>query len=121
MAAFSIAFTLPRPAFARQRSGRSSPASSNRQLAEKDVQIGQYYMRIGKYHASISRFQSAVAHDPHWATPHELLGEAFQKKDDLKRAIAEYRDYLRIAPHAKDARKIERRIEKLTRDASGSS
>jgi tetratricopeptide (TPR) repeat protein len=118
---FGAAFGLAGQAFAHRQSTHTSTASANRQLAQKDVQVGQFYMRIGKYDASISRFQGAAAHDPRWAVPHELLAEAFEKKDDLKHAIAEYREYLKIAPHAKDARKIKRRIEKLTRKAGEES
>ena len=83
-------------------------------LASQDVDVGKFYKNKGKYDAAISRFDSAVKHDPGWAVPYELLGEAYEKKDDPKRAIAEYRKYLEIKPYAKDAKKIEDRIEKLT-------
>jgi len=83
-------------------------------LASQDVDVGKFYKNKGKYDAAISRFDSAVKHDPGWAVPYELLGETYEKKDDPKRAIAEYRKYLEIKPYAKDAKKIEDRIEKLT-------
>ncbi|HVB34062.1 MAG TPA: hypothetical protein VNJ52_06800 [Patescibacteria group bacterium] len=104
------------PVFPRYQSGHPSATGPNRQLAEKDVQVGQFYLKIGKYDASISRFQSAVSRDPRWATPHELLGEVFEKKNEPKKALAEYREYLKLAPHAKDAKKVKQRVEKLARD-----
>jgi tetratricopeptide (TPR) repeat protein len=98
------------------------PASVNtaspgydRYLASNDVNVGKFYKNKHKYDAAISRFDSAVKHDPGWAIPYELLGETYEKKDDPQRAIAEYRKYLKIKPYAKDAKQIEDRIEKLTR------
>lgn len=102
-------------AFSRHQSAGASAEGPSRRLAERNVQIGRYYFNIGKYEASISRFQSAVARDPRWAVPHEWLGKAYEKKDEPKRALAEYREYLKIAPHAKDAKKIKERVEKLSR------
>jgi tetratricopeptide (TPR) repeat protein len=88
-----------------------------RLLASNDVEVGKFYLNKHKYDAAISRFDSAVKHDPGWADPYQLLGEAYEKKDDPKKAIADYRKYLDIKPYAKDAKKIEERIEKLTREA----
>ena len=87
-----------------------------RLLASHDVDVGKFYMNKGKYDAALSRFDSAVKHDPGWAVPYELLGETYEKKDDPHKAIAEYRKYLKIKPYAKDAKKIEKRVEKLKQD-----
>ena len=87
-----------------------------RLLASNDVEVGKFYLNKHKYDAAISRFESAVKHDPGWADPYELLGEAYEKKDDPKRALADYRKYLEIKPYAKDSKKIENRVEKLTRE-----
>ncbi|MDE3135918.1 MAG: hypothetical protein KGL59_05060 [Acidobacteriota bacterium] len=95
---------------------RDSPGYA-RLLASNDVEVGKFYLNKHKYDAAISRFDSAVKHDPAWADPYELLGEAYEKKDDPNRAIAGYRKYLDIKPYAKDAKKIEERIEKLGREA----
>lgn len=110
----AVAFGASAPLL--HQDARTSPPGAGRELAKKDVQVGRFYLKIGKYDASISRFQSAVGHDPHWAPPHKFLGEAFQKKNDPKRAITEYREYLKLAPHARDAKKIERRLKELVRD-----
>jgi tetratricopeptide (TPR) repeat protein len=88
----------------------------NRYLASNDVEVGKFYLNKHKYDAAISRFDSAVKHDPGWADPYELLGEVYEKKDDPKRALAGYRKYLEIKPYAKDAKKIEKRVEKLRRE-----
>jgi Tfp pilus assembly protein PilF len=87
-----------------------------RLLASHDVDVGKFYLNKGKYNAAISRFDSAVKHDPGWAIPYELLGESYEKKDDPHRAILEYRKYLKIKPYAKDAKKIEKRVEKLDQE-----
>jgi tetratricopeptide (TPR) repeat protein len=108
-------------AIPRQHSAGATAEGPSRRLAERDVLIGRYYFNIGKYEASISRFQSAVARDPGWSVPHEWLGEAYEKKDELRRALAEYREYLKIAPHAKDAKKIKERVEKLSGEMKDSA
>lgn len=100
----------------RHPSSHQTTVSPARKRAEKDVQVGTFYLKSGRYYAAISRFKGAITHDPSWAVPHELLGEAYEKNRDPQRAIAEYREYLKMAPHAKDARKIERRVQKLTRE-----
>jgi tetratricopeptide (TPR) repeat protein len=85
-----------------------------RLLASNDLEVGKFYLNKHKYDAAISRFDSAVKHDPGWADPYVLLGEAYEKKEDPRRALAGYRKYLEIKPYAKDAKKIEKRVEKLT-------
>lgn len=101
------------------RSPVQSPQKSNQPVlsrydAERDVEVGTFYFKKGKYDAAISRYLSAIHHDPHWAEPHRLLGEAYDKKNDPKRAIAEYRIFLKITPYAKQAKKVERRVEELS-------
>lgn len=96
-----------------QSSAKISQPVLSRYEAERDVEVGTFYFKKGKYDAAVSRYLSAIGHDPHWAEPHRLLGEAYDRKNDPKRAIAQYRLFLKITPYAKEAKKVEKRIDEL--------
>lgn len=104
-----------------QSSAKISQPVLSRYDAERDVEVGTFYFKKGKYDAAISRYLSAIGHDPHWAEPHRLLGEAYDRKNDPKRAIAQYRLFLKITPYAKEAKKVEKRIDELTRQLNKDS
>jgi tetratricopeptide (TPR) repeat protein len=81
--------------------------------AEKDLEVGRYYMKKGDWDAAIDRFQDAIVAKPGYAIPYLYLGEAQEKKGVKKQAIKSYTRYLDLYPHAEDADKIRKRIEKL--------
>jgi cytochrome c-type biogenesis protein CcmH/NrfG len=82
--------------------------------AERDVDVGSYYMRKGDVNAAIPRFQEAVQLKPHFAKARLLLAEAYEKAHDKDSAAKTYQDYLKEFPNAPDAKKIQKKIEKLT-------
>ncbi len=84
--------------------------------AEKSIEIGTYYLKKGNYDAAIERFQEAARLKPNFARPHLLLGEAYEKKGDKPAAIKSYQRYLEIVPQAPDAKKVRKRMEKLSRE-----
>jgi tetratricopeptide (TPR) repeat protein len=84
--------------------------------AEKDIEIGQYYMRKGDVDAAIDRFQDATTAKPGFAIPFRYLGEAQEKRGLKKQAIKSYQRYLDMVPHADDAEKVKKKIEKLYKE-----
>jgi outer membrane protein assembly factor BamD (BamD/ComL family) len=82
--------------------------------ADKDVDVGSYYMRKGDLNAAIPRFQEAVLLKPHFAKARLLLADAYERAHDKDSAARTYRDYLKEFPNAPDAKKIQKKIEKLT-------
>jgi len=84
--------------------------------AEKDLEVGQYYMKRGDYDAAIDRFNDAIEAKPGYAIPFRWLGEAEEKKGVKKKAMKAYQRYLDLVPHADDADKIRKKIEKLQRE-----
>jgi tetratricopeptide (TPR) repeat protein len=84
--------------------------------AEKDLEVGQYYMRKGDVDAAIDRFQDATIAKPGYAIPFRYLGEAQEKKGLKKQAVKSYQRYLDLYPHAEDAEKIKKKIEKLWKE-----
>ena len=84
--------------------------------AEKDLEVGQYYMKKGDLDAAIDRFQDATTAKPGYAIPFRFLAEAQEKKGLRKQAIKSYRRYLDLYPHAEDAEKIKKKLEKLWKE-----
>jgi tetratricopeptide (TPR) repeat protein len=81
--------------------------------AEKDIEVGQHYMHKGDFDAAIDRFQDAIEAKPGYAISFRYLGEAQEKKGLRKQAIKSYQRYLDLYPHAEDAEKIKKKLEKL--------
>ncbi len=81
--------------------------------ADKDVEVGKYYMKKGDWDAAIDRFEDATVAKPGYAIPFKLLGEAYEKKGKKKPAVKAYQRYLDLYPHAEDAEKVQKKIDKL--------
>jgi tetratricopeptide (TPR) repeat protein len=81
--------------------------------AEKDLEVGQFYLKKGDLDAAIDRFQDAAAAKPGFAIPYRYLGEAQEKRGDKREALKSYRRYLDLYPHAEDAKRIQKKIDKL--------
>jgi len=86
------------------------------QRAEKDLEVGQYYMHKGDVDAAIDRFQDATTAKPGYGVPFRYLGEAQEKKGLKKQAIKSYQRYLELVPHADDAEKVKKKIDKLYKE-----
>jgi tetratricopeptide (TPR) repeat protein len=86
------------------------------QRAEKDIRIGHYYMNKGDVDAAIDRFEDAIVAKPGFALPYLYLGEAQEKKGQKRVAAKSYTKYLDLDPHAGDAEKVRKKIEKLYKE-----
>ena len=73
-------------------------------------------MRKGDVDAAIDRFQDATTAKPGFAIPYRFLGEAQEKKGLKKQAIKSYQRYLDMVPHADDADKVKKKIDKLYKE-----
>jgi tetratricopeptide (TPR) repeat protein len=81
--------------------------------AEKDIEVGRYYMKKGDVDAAIDRFQDAITAKPGYAIPFRYLAEAQEKKGQKREALKSYTRYLDLYPHAEDAVKVRKQIDKL--------
>jgi Tfp pilus assembly protein PilF len=121
------------PAWCARQSGQNPPPSSSsakpspkpqtqsREIAnfdppnaEKDVEVASYYMRKGDMNAAIPRLQEAVQLKPKYAKARLMLADAYEREHDKNSAVKTYQDYLKEFPNASDAKKIEKKIEKLS-------
>ena len=78
--------------------------------AEKDVRVGAYYFKRGNYKAAMSRFLEATKWNPSNAEAFLRLGESEEKLKDKKAAGDAYAKYLELAPDAKDAEAIKKKL-----------
>jgi tetratricopeptide (TPR) repeat protein len=84
--------------------------------AEKDVKAGKFYLKKGTasgLKAALNRFDEATKFNPQLAEAYALLGETREKLKDKKGAKAAYEKYLELAPSAKDAGEIRKRLARL--------
>jgi tetratricopeptide (TPR) repeat protein len=120
--------TPPAPEAPKTKSGKKSKDAPNKDTpaksaadqptwdplrAEKDLEVGQYYLKKGDVDAAIDRFEDAAAAKPGFAIPYRYLGEAHEKKGQKREAIKSYTRYLDLYPHAEDAAKVRKKIDKL--------
>ncbi len=82
--------------------------------AEQDIEVGTFYMHKGDMDAAISRFEDAIKLRANFAKPRLLLAEAYEKKGDKTEAVHYYQEYLKVLPNAPDAKRIQKKIEKLS-------
>ncbi len=75
--------------------------------------MGNFYLHKGDIDAAIPRFEEAAALQPKDGKPRLLLAECYEKKHDPANAAKYYREYLKVDPNAPDAKKIQKKIEKL--------
>jgi tetratricopeptide (TPR) repeat protein len=81
--------------------------------AEKDTDVAEYYIHKGDPDAAIPRLEEAIQEKPQLAKPRLILAEIYEKRGDRADAVKCYQAYLEAFPTAPDAKKIEKKIEKL--------
>ncbi|HXW54686.1 MAG TPA: tetratricopeptide repeat protein [Candidatus Cybelea sp.] len=81
--------------------------------AEKDIDVATFYMHKGDIDAAIPRLEEAAKLRPNYGRPRLLLADCYEKKHDPTNAVRYYKEYLKVYPDAPDAKKIQKKIEKL--------
>jgi tetratricopeptide (TPR) repeat protein len=92
----------------------SDATSDSPSSVEEDIEVAGYYIRKGDPDAAIPRLEEAIRLRPNLTKPRLMLAEIYEKKGDTTNAVRFYREYLQVFPSAPDARKIQKKIEKLT-------
>ena len=87
--------------------------SFNPLQAAKELKVGNYYFKKGSYRAAAQRFQEATRWDNTLAEAFLRLGEAREKQRDHKAAAEAYAKYIEMAPDAKDAAEVKKRLDKV--------
>lgn len=79
--------------------------------AEKELRIGDYYTKKGSHKAAAGRYLEAVKWNPSLVEGWRKLALAREKLNDYKSASEAWKKYLELAPGAKDAKEIRKKLE----------
>jgi len=78
--------------------------------AERDVKVGLFYYKKSNYKAAANRFREATLWNPSLAEAFLRLGESEEKLNNKKAAQEAFAKYLELAPDAKDAEAIKKKL-----------
>jgi tetratricopeptide (TPR) repeat protein len=85
----------------------------NPMKAMKAIEVGDFYFKRENYSAAISRYREALENKPRDAEATYKLAAALEKSGDLKGAMEDYQQYLKILPKGPYAEKAEKGIDRL--------
>jgi tetratricopeptide (TPR) repeat protein len=91
----------------------ADPHKYDRYNAERDIEVADFYMHKGDPDAAIPRLEEASRLRADYGKPRLLLAECYEKKHDPDNAVKYLKEYLKVYPHAPDAKKVEKKIEEL--------
>lgn len=96
------------------------PAGAAEPSARELYERGTQAYRESRHDEAVALFRKAFEIEPHAELAYDL-GRAQEAAGHLRSAVQSFREYLRLAPDAKDRTVVERRIENLERrfDAPG--
>ncbi|MBM3725267.1 MAG: tetratricopeptide repeat protein [Acidobacteria bacterium] len=89
---------------------REKEYSFNPLQAEKEFKIAGYYLKKGSLRAASQRYIEATRWNPSLAEAYLKLGEVLEKLKDTKGSKEAYAKYLELAPDAKNAGMIRRKL-----------
>ena len=87
--------------------------SFNPLQSKKEVAVGEFYFKKGDFKAAERRFREATKWNDGNAEAWLRLGDAEEKMKDTKAALDAWEKYLQLAPEAKNAGEVRRKLEKL--------
>jgi len=89
--------------------------SFNPVQSKKEVSVGEFYFKKNDYRAAVGRFREATKWNDGNADAWLRLGDAEEKMKDFKAARDAWEKYLQLAPDAKNAAEVRKRLDKLKR------
>lgn len=87
--------------------------SFNPVQSQREVTAGDFYFKKGNYSAAATRYDRATKWNDGNAEAWLRLGEAQEKKSNVKAAVEAYKKYLELSPDAKNASDIKKKLAKL--------
>jgi tetratricopeptide (TPR) repeat protein len=95
------------------RGVRSAPVAYG--LAKSTLGDFAFGASPGDLKAAEKFYREAARLDPKFAEPYRGLAELYGDSDEYEKAIEAWQAYLKLAPQARDRKKIERKIKTLKR------
>jgi tetratricopeptide (TPR) repeat protein len=86
--------------------------SFNPLQSKKEVAVGEFYFKKGDFKAAAGRFREATKWNDGNADAWLRLGDAEDKMKDSKAAHEAWEKYLQLAPDAKNAAEVRKKLQK---------
>ncbi|HEX3748033.1 MAG TPA: tetratricopeptide repeat protein [Bryobacteraceae bacterium] len=87
--------------------------SFNPLQSQKSVEVGDHYFHNGKLQGAIYRYQDATLWNDGNAEAWLKLGKAEEKMKDIDAARKAFTKYLALAPDAKDAGSVRKKLQSM--------
>jgi tetratricopeptide (TPR) repeat protein len=87
--------------------------SFNPLQSKKEVTVGEFYFKKNDFKAAAGRFREATKWNDGNAEAWLRLGDAEDRMKDPKAAREAWEKYLQLAPEAKNAGEVRKKLEKL--------
>jgi tetratricopeptide (TPR) repeat protein len=87
--------------------------SFNPLQSKKEVGVGNFYFKKGDFKAAAGRFREATKWNDGNAEAWMRLGEAEERRENVKGARDAYRKFLVLQPDGRNAEEVKKRLEKL--------
>lgn len=81
--------------------------------SKKEATVGEFYFKKGDFRAAAGRFSEATRYNDGNTDAWLRLGDSQEKMKDAKAAREAYEKYLQLAPEAKNAAEVRKKLEKL--------
>ena len=86
--------------------------------SKREATVGEFYFKKGDFRAAAGRFSEATKYNDGNADAWLRLGDAQEKMKDFKAAREAYEKYLQLAPDAKNAAEVRKKLERLKGQAA---
>jgi tetratricopeptide (TPR) repeat protein len=80
--------------------------------SQKEVGVGEEYFKKGNFHAAANRFREGTRWNDGNSQAWLRLAETEEKNHNTKDACEAYQKYLQLAPEAKNAADVKKRVAK---------
>lgn len=81
--------------------------------AEAHYELARSLAALDKWDDAAPHVQRAIELNPDYAGPHALMGDIYVRKQDAASALAQFKDYLRLAPNGSLAPQVQKMVDQL--------
>ncbi len=81
--------------------------------AEAHYELGRSLAALGRWNEATPHVQRALELNPDYAGPHALMGDIYVRQQDAASALAQFKDYLRLAPNGSLAPQVKKMVNEL--------
>jgi tetratricopeptide (TPR) repeat protein len=96
----------------------AEPKELNPLLAKENLEIGDFYYKRKNYRAAIHRYLEALEYQPDLIKAFEALARAYEKNDEIDKAIDTYKDFLEKYPDSPKVSDFRSKLANLEKESN---